>query len=260
MRRLIIGLTACLAGIVAFSNAQAALITIGTVDYDSGFDGIADVFGLNLIWDDDNNGKSLVWLDHSNPETNWSVQNSWAATLGPRLSNFNTPGYNVNWSESTWRLPSAGPDPLYADNQITAEMGHLFYVELGFQSWSDRGFTYLSSEDINTSNFDQLTNGRYWALEGDHSPGGSAWYFDNFSGGLGSKPWQFNAFYGLAVREAQVSTVVPEPSTIWLLGPGLLALCGIRRKKQELEETDACRRMLFSQARAFVPQSSSIDR
>jgi len=46
------------------SAANATLITIGTADYDSNGNGIIEANeSYNLIWDDDNNGNSVVGLD-----------------------------------------------------------------------------------------------------------------------------------------------------------------------------------------------------
>ena len=63
----------CVAGM-----ANAALTTIGTATY-----GGSD---YNLIWDDDNNGNSVVWLDYTNARTNWSAQNAWAGELDSSLT------------------------------------------------------------------------------------------------------------------------------------------------------------------------------
>ncbi len=52
-------------------QAQGVQITIGTATY-SGSD-------YNLIWDDDNNGNSVVWLDYTNSGVNWGSQNTWAS-------------------------------------------------------------------------------------------------------------------------------------------------------------------------------------
>ncbi len=40
---------------------NAALTTIGTAQ----FNGVGDEY--NLIWDNDNNGNSVIWLDYINP-------------------------------------------------------------------------------------------------------------------------------------------------------------------------------------------------
>ena len=98
-------------------TASATLTTIGT----------ATSLGSNysLIWDSDNNGNSLVWLDFTNATANWADQNAWAAGLNVNGSlTYQLNGYQVDLSTSTWRLPSAGV------NSANSEMGGLWY-ELG---------------------------------------------------------------------------------------------------------------------------------
>lgn len=74
--------------------AQATLTNIGTATYNGST--------YNLIWDDDNNGNSIVWLDYSNRPgidimTKWNFQMEWAAGLGSAITDIQTPGYNVIW-------------------------------------------------------------------------------------------------------------------------------------------------------------------
>ena len=65
-------------------SAHAVLVTVGTATY-----GGSD---YNLIWDDDNNGNSVIWLDYTNSDATWSEQMDWAAGLGSTLTyNFDKP-------------------------------------------------------------------------------------------------------------------------------------------------------------------------
>ncbi|MBT6225078.1 MAG: hypothetical protein HOI47_00320 [Candidatus Scalindua sp.] len=115
-------------------QAQGTMTTIGTATY-SGSD-------YNLIWDDDNNGNSVVWLDYTNSTANWTAQNTWASGLDVALTYNVDPGYAVTWNDVDWRLPTT-VDGLYVwgyDGTTTAgynitnsEMGHLFYTELGIK-------------------------------------------------------------------------------------------------------------------------------
>ena len=125
---------------------MANLVTIGTATY----------FGLDykLIWDDDNNGKSVVWLDYSHQEDTWASQNDWAALLSGDLTINLYPGYCVAWDDPTWRLPASknshytpydpsifgyegdpNNDGIYnyiiGYNLANSEFGHLYYEELG---------------------------------------------------------------------------------------------------------------------------------
>ncbi len=82
--------------------SQATLTTIGTASYDDG-SGLKD---YNLIWDDDNNGKSLVWLDYTNARASWQDQMTWASSLDTALSVTLNAGVSVTWTDSSWRLPN----------------------------------------------------------------------------------------------------------------------------------------------------------
>ncbi|MCP4368694.1 MAG: hypothetical protein GY797_11375, partial [Deltaproteobacteria bacterium] len=114
-------------------QAQAGLTTIGTAAY-----GGSD---YNLIWDDNNNGNSVVWLDYTNDLTDWQSQKDWALGLGSAITSYNIdPGYAVTWADADWRLPTTvdGPYVFGYDGTTTggynitnSEMGHLYYDELG---------------------------------------------------------------------------------------------------------------------------------
>lgn len=82
MKRLFVFLCAIslVFGMVRVSDAT--LTTIGTASYDDG-SGSAN---YNLIWDDNNNGNSVVWLDYTNALGYWSDQNAWTAGLDSALT------------------------------------------------------------------------------------------------------------------------------------------------------------------------------
>ena len=123
------------------ASANAALTTIGTATYGEE--------EYNLIWDDDNNGNSVVWLDYTNEKADWSIQAAWAAGLDEELTINLYAGYAVTWDDDTWRLPTTvddgqarvkgyegdpDGDGIYTYtagyNLANSELGHLFYVEL----------------------------------------------------------------------------------------------------------------------------------
>jgi len=220
------GLTAGLLMFCFNGLAQASLTTIGTATY-----GLSE---YNLIWDEDNNGQSLIWLDYSHTPSTWENQKYWAEViLGEVLILNLDPGFTVDWNSSSWRLPTAGVD--YADweyyythgeyNQATSEMGHLFCTELGLKRC-----LFNSTEKLNESEFDNLIASTYWSsTESEYNPD-IAWYLSTspISQGYTSKSaWQF---YGLAVRSGQVS-MVPMPGAVWLLGSGLAGLAVFRKKR-----------------------------
>ena len=131
----LIGLTVMTALLTMIGIAQATLTVIGTAQ----FNGTGTEY--NLIWEDDNNGNSVVWLDYCNTPAIWQNQTAWAVGLNNELVITLNPGYSVTWTDSSWRLPSTVDDGMFVYgcdgtttagyNITTSEMGHLFYAELG---------------------------------------------------------------------------------------------------------------------------------
>ncbi len=162
--------------------AQATLTTIGTATYNDGT-GAKD---YNLIWDDDNNGNSVVWLDYTNARASWQAQRSWALSLGTALSVTLNAGVSVTW-DSSWRLPNTvdgvgigkygyeGPDEngnydyTYGYNLTNSEMGHLYYEELGNLGKVDTDGSYPSDYGLkNTGDFNNLVASWYcWPFAAD---------------------------------------------------------------------------------------------
>ena len=210
-----------LAGMAGVS--EAALTTIGTATYDDG-SGSAN---YNLIWDNNNNGNSVIWLDYTNAPTNWSAQNTWAAGLDSNLTYNINSAYTVTWGSTAWRLPSAGANPETGYNQTTSEMGDLFYNDLGLTAYPP----YTIAAQLNATNFDNLYAKWYWYwsdTEYADSPN-RAWIFRMDNGD------QINRYkniteYGLAVRSGQVA--VPVPGAIWLLGSGLAGVVALGRRRK----------------------------
>jgi hypothetical protein len=189
---------------------NATLITIGNAQ----IGGTGPEY--NLIWDDNNNGNSLVWLDYTNEGTNWSDQNKWASEL---VLTYNLDGYSVEWDDSSWRLPTAGGGSAYY--KPNSEMRHLYYVEL--------------DEDNIYNGFFTIMGGVYWSSSAyAFNPNRSAWSF-NMSSGEGCTYGQNYGGQGLAVRTGTVTktsqNTVPEPATNLLFGLGLFGVAGMSRKK-----------------------------
>ena len=238
--------------------AHATLTTIGTAGYDSDGSGTIDPGErYKLIWDNDNNGNSVVWLDYTKDSNYWDKQASWASTLNEDgvLDITLYDGYTVDWGGASWRLP-ATMDGDYATvdddyerwglnfgydgttvagwNISSSEMGHLFYEELGNLGTRDTSGHRVSSGYglIETGDFDNLSGdvygGQYWSdtAQGEY---GWFWGFEMFTGEQGSTNWNSNKS-AIALRNGQVS-VVPIPGAILLLGSGLLGMAAAGRKK-----------------------------
>ncbi len=209
---LVIGIIAGL--FMGMGIADASLVTIGTATYGGS--------AYNLIWDDDNNGNSVIWLDYTRggAASTWQSQMNWAAGLGVAITSYNLdPGYSVTWTDPAWRLPSAGTNPQHGYNQTTSEMGHLYYDELGNPAHGPLN---------NTGGFANLIDKKYWSATEWVSDTKYIWGFDMATGAQVTLN-KNNGYYGLAVRSGQVSTV-PIPGALWLLGSGLFGLLVVRRK------------------------------
>jgi hypothetical protein len=95
------------------TDAQTALTTIGTANYQGD--------NYNLIWDNDNNGKSIVWLDYTNgwyepgdflyggygtyEQEKWIVEINSNNALTYNIND----EYEVSWIND-WRLPKSYVD------------------------------------------------------------------------------------------------------------------------------------------------------
>ncbi len=200
--------------LVGFSGtASATLTTIGTATY-SGTD-------YNLIYEDDNNGQGLIWLDYTHGYASWDSQRTWALGLGGNLTVSLLPGYSttIDWTTG-WRLPSAGANPQEGYYQTTSEMGHLYYSSLG-KDTGDLGDTHP---------FDNLQAYYYWSGTAHSSDSKNAWFFF-FGNGSQYSDGKGLDFYALAVRPGEVvSAPVPEPATMLLLASGLVGLGAYRKR------------------------------
>lgn len=156
----------------------------------------------------------------------WTTAKNWIA--GMNVANYK--GFN------NWRLPkttqpdtSCGsqiPSPGFDDqgfgfNCTGSEMGHLYKVE---------GITAAVPGPL----FDNVQADVYWSGTEFALDPGAAWRFF-FDGGFQLPSDKDGPYFGWAVRSGDVSAPpIPEPSTIILLGSGLVGLIGWQRARRGL--------------------------
>jgi len=218
--------------------AQAILMDRGSFTYT---DSLANTGSVNLIYDPD---LDITWVSDANlaqtsgfdgdGRMTWSAANAWAAGL--------TIG-----GMSGWRLPTTTQPDASCDSQFDggtfgnqgfgtgctgSEMGHLFYNELG----GNAGESVLNQtgdtdqEKANLALFSNVQAYFYWSGTEFAPNTSSAWDFHFGLGNQGAVN-KFNDSFAWAVRSGDVSAPpqVPEPSTLLLMGSGVMGLLGWRQ-------------------------------
>ncbi|MBT7589624.1 MAG: PEP-CTERM sorting domain-containing protein [Candidatus Scalindua sp.] len=221
MKRILFLLLAVIAVLCFSRPAVATLIDNGSFAYD---DGANHTGFVNLIYDED---LDITWVGHGNfaDETGfdngggmlWNDAVSWASGL--------TIG-----GLGGWRLPTTTFGITIGANINEGEMAHLFNDELGGTYTQN----ISTSGDPDLSLFPGLINHAYFTgIEN----GGGAYTFSfgaNASGGKHDLVTKNSGWYALAVHDGEISAV-PEPTTVALLGIGLVGLAGaeVRRRRKK---------------------------
>lgn len=209
-------------GLVALGvPAHVSLVVKGTVEHLGG--------QRNLIYDTD---LDITWLDYSSGGFLYTldVARTWAADLS----------FTINGvTYDNWRLPTAGTNPTFGYNVTTSELGHLFYVELGNHVlYGPDGSIQPYGALINTGDFVSLENRLYLSgTEGFLAQGAGDDHAGviGFQMGDGSQDMYSKTNNGgliLLVHPGLVQAApVPASASMLLIGSGLAALAGLRRKK-----------------------------
>jgi len=141
---------------------------------------------------------------------------------------------DVTWND--WRLPSSlnqdGSGPCEGYNCTDSEFGHLFYVELGAVAGSDIG----SGTDLDVALFTNFMPGGYSTNTLGPDDPNQIWWFDIYVGNQGSgnrldppSGYWPPGNYAWAVRDGDVA--VPKPTSLLLLGTGLVGMLVLKRNK-----------------------------
>lgn len=223
--------------LIIVNSAHAALVTIGTATYNN--------TDYNLIWEENNNGQSIVWLDYSTDQNTWDNQMNWAATLSEELTYNISSNYSIEWDSDDWRLPTTVDGAWVGGfngtttagfNITSSELGHLYHIGLGNLGYY--GINGIGPQTgwglSSTGDFNNLTDWSYWSSTESAQFPDNAWIFSMYRGeqdiALKTGPWH----RGIAVREAHVVSTVPEPGTITLFYAGLIGMVGMVRKQKAL--------------------------
>ncbi len=220
-------------GFIGSSNA--ALQVIGTADYQHG--PVYPVETFNVIYDSD---ASLVWLDYA---TTWkhSAALNWVTQLGDGISGYYTLNVTLNDGFTTdidfgsgWRLPDAGSNPQEGFLNV-GELGHLYYDLLGGLAGTDNWFPDGTPFETLYSGMNQWPGGQFDVWTGtpysEHPT--SAWRFDLNLGNSGHGFMEYEFNFTMAVHDGIVTSTVPIPSALFLLGSGLVLLAGISRRNRK---------------------------
>lgn len=171
---------------------------------------------------------------------NWFGAKAWVNTLNyggfddwrlPTMIDTGAPGCNFSYSGTT--------DCGYNIHSTDSEAGHMYYANLGLNSWAnpdgsvrnDYGIfgngTTSGENDIGL--VQSIQSAAWWLDEEDASNPKSAWYFNVKWGSQGAYNKNYMQYVAWAVRDGDVSAV-PVPGAVWLFGSALFGFLGLKRR------------------------------
>lgn len=207
---------ACIMTFGGFSNAQASLMIQGTGQIWDVTNDVALSGDINLIYD---SIQDITWLDYTENVgmAEWSDLNDKAEDLAVKVNGI---------IFDSWRLPAteAFVNDISELDPIGSELGHLYHIGLEgvAQKWGDNvgPFSEIGYRDAYVLNRDIGILGDGW----DH------FYGFEFRDGEHVEWRSSEDTFWIAVHDGQIGQSVPEPSTMFLLGFGLISLTAFRRK------------------------------
>jgi hypothetical protein len=216
------------------------------------------------LWVGDGTHSGLVY--DAAQELTWLQDANYAQTSGYDSDGFMTWDASVDWAEQLvfggwddWRLWSVtdtgisgcnfsrtgGTDCGYNIDTATSELGHLWYDTLGNTAAYDTDGNYRGSGNYGLTKigpFQNFDEGLYWSGTESAQYSFNAWSFYALTG-YQIDDYKDDQFQAWAVRPGQVDVAaldaqpVPTPSTLWLVGAGILGL-SLRRRRWALRRLD----------------------
>ncbi len=228
-------INASLGAVMLFSACFVNVAIAGLIDRGNG-----------MIYDDVQN---ITWLQNANlagTPMNWYTSVAWADNLDfGGFSDWRLPTINVSTQDGRCDYSvTGGTDCGFNVLTASSELAYMFYENLSNVAYYDTNGNGAQTgwDSLNTSFTDALTGDTvsfidlnrtvYWSGT-EYAPGSDgAWRFRT-GNGYQSTSDKGNGNYAWAVRDGDIGAVdatIPEPSTLAILGLGLLGL--ITRKRQ----------------------------
>jgi len=242
MRSRMVGLAAAALVLAMVGTSQAVLI-------DRGGGLIYDTV-LNITWlqDADLAASETFGISVTNPfgAMNWATTEAWLAAMNaahylgysdwrlPHTLPVNGSSYNYYWWVTDGSTDQAynisAPGSAYPGS-TGSEMAYMFYNNLGNRGYFDvKGFFQPQPWCENTGPFENLINYIWWSgTPFGLYPDYQMWGF-SFGNGGQSGVGMGEGYFAWPVFDGDVGGSVPLPGAVWLLGPSLIGLLGLKRK------------------------------